>query len=170
VPGRSPAERGENADLLHLKAILQLTDADAAAVHDAVSRAAYGRAIEEVLSDHRLDSEEEGFLQRLRQELEIPRPLAEQLYEEGTQQARLRFLRRTATHDHVLVASRHHDLELTGQSTTTLEDAVRDALDQAVRAVPELHGFEVMRIRGDVAAGRVARWNVTLRVSRPARE
>jgi hypothetical protein len=153
-----------------LKKILQLTDADTAAVHDTASRAVYGRAIEEVLADHRLDPDEERFLQHLRQELEIPQSVAEQLYEEGTQQARQRFLRRTVAHDHVLVASRHPDLELRGESTTTLEDAVRDALAEAIRAVAELRSFEVTCIRGDVEGGRVARWHVVLRASLPPRD
>jgi flavin-binding protein dodecin len=153
----------ESADLTHLKGILHLGDAETAEVQDQVARSVYGEAINQVLEDHRLDPEEEEFLQRLRKDLDLPEEVAHALYSEGSERSRQRFLERTISHDHALVVPRQRTLKLTGTSTTTLEDAVNQAIVEAAQAVPDLNQVEVTQIHGDVENGRVARWQVQLK-------
>ena len=155
----------ESADIEHLRRVLLLSDADAADVHDQVARAVYGQAIDQVLADHRLDPEEAEFLRRLGGALALPEEERDHLYDEGARRARQRFLQRTLAHDSALVAGHGGVLELSGSSAHSLEDAIRDALAEAVRAVPELREFEVTKIGGEVGGGGVARWQVLVRAS-----
>ena len=160
----------ETADLAHLRGLLALSDADAGEVHDQVARAVYGRAIDQVLADHRLDPEEEEFLRRLGGTLAIDEPEQARLYDEGTQRARQRFLERTIVRDNVLLAPRHREIEVSGSSARSVEDAIRSALEEAATAVPDLRHFEVTKIRGELASGSVTRWEVALRAGFDAPE
>jgi len=155
----------ESADIEHLRRVLFVSDADAAAVHDQVACAVYGQAIDQVLADHRLDPEEAEFLRRLGGALALPDAERNHLYDEGERRARQRFLERTLAHDTVLVAGRHPVVELSGSSERSLEDAIQRALAEAVRAVPELRHFEVTKIHGALEGGAIARWEVSLRAS-----
>jgi flavin-binding protein dodecin len=61
----------------------------------------------------------------------------------------------------------HHvykTIELVGSSPTGVEDAVTTALDKAARTVRNLRWFEVTGTRGQIENGRVAHWQVTLKV------
>ena len=82
--------REESDDLAHLRGLLHLGEADARAIHDAVAVAVYGRAVDEVLADHRLDPDEEQFLARLRDELALTKEEADVLLREGEDRARRR--------------------------------------------------------------------------------
>ena len=53
--------------------------------------------------------------------------------------------------------------EFTGLSTTSIEDAVSDALAKATRLVPNLHWFEVVHTAGHVQEGGVQGWHVVVR-------
>ncbi len=55
-------------------------------------------------------------------------------------------------------------VELTGSSTTGLEDAVNNALLRASKSIHGLKWFEVGEIRGDVADGKAEHWQVTIKV------
>ena len=55
-------------------------------------------------------------------------------------------------------------LELTGSSTTGIEDAVSSAIAKASKTVRHIQWFEVVETRGHVADGKVAHWQVTLKV------
>ena len=55
-------------------------------------------------------------------------------------------------------------LELTGSSTVDIEDAVRTAIAKASESVRHIHWFEVTETRGHVVEGKVAHWQVTLKV------
>lgn len=55
-------------------------------------------------------------------------------------------------------------LELVGTSTTTVEDAVNNALTKANESVKQMRWFEVVETRGDIQDGRVAHWQVTVKV------
>ena len=55
-------------------------------------------------------------------------------------------------------------LELTGSSTTGIEDAVNAAVAKASETVRNLQWFEVVETRGHIRAGKVAYWQVTLKV------
>jgi dodecin len=152
----------ETADLAHLRSILGLDASDVNEIHEQVATALYGKAIDRVLEDHRVEPEEQAFLERLRHELHLSDEEARRLEAEGQRRARQRYLSRTVSANHLLVAS-DQILELTGRSASALEDAIRAALDEATRAVPELVWFEVVDVRGRVADGRVVHWEVALR-------
>ncbi|MFT4101105.1 MAG: dodecin family protein [Burkholderiaceae bacterium] len=61
----------------------------------------------------------------------------------------------------------HHvykSVELTGSSETSIEDAIQTAIAKASRSLHNLHWFEVIETRGHIADGKVAHWQVTLKV------
>ncbi|WP_284615514.1 dodecin [Aquabacterium humicola] len=55
-------------------------------------------------------------------------------------------------------------LELTGSSPTGIEDAVNNAIAKANETVRNIHWFEVIETRGHVVDGKVAHWQVTMKV------
>lgn len=55
-------------------------------------------------------------------------------------------------------------LELTGSSTTSMEDAIHGAIEKASETVRNIRWFEVVETRGQVDNGKVAHWQVTLKV------
>ena len=55
-------------------------------------------------------------------------------------------------------------LELAGSSTTSIEDAVQNAITKAHQSVRNIHWFTVTETRGHVTDGKVAHWQVTLKV------
>jgi flavin-binding protein dodecin len=60
--------------------------------------------------------------------------------------------------DHV-----YKKLELTGTSKTGLEDAIGNAIKRASTTVHNLKWFEVVDIRGEIAAGAPSYWQVTIK-------
>jgi flavin-binding protein dodecin len=142
-----------------------LASEEVQAIQDDVARVFYGHAMDQVLDDYRIDPEEEQFLHRLRAELGIDDEVAAQLQEEGTGRPRRRFLSRSLTGDAVFVASREAKLELTGSSETTVEDAVRGAIDEANRAGANLHSAAIDEIRVELSDGSFERWHVKLKAT-----
>ncbi len=61
--------------------------------------------------------------------------------------------------DHV-----YKQIELTGSSTTGIEDAVNTAIQRANKTVRNMRWFEVTDTRGHIENGRVAHWQVTLKI------
>lgn len=55
-------------------------------------------------------------------------------------------------------------IELTGTSTTSMEDAVNHALQRAAATLHNLRWFEVTQIRGDIDQSAVKHWQVTMKV------
>jgi dodecin len=55
-------------------------------------------------------------------------------------------------------------LELTGSSPTSSDDAVQRAIAKANESVRNIQWFEVTEIRGHVQDGKIAHWQVTLKV------
>jgi flavin-binding protein dodecin len=55
-------------------------------------------------------------------------------------------------------------IELTGSSTTGIEDAVQTAISKAHETVRHIHWFQVTETRGHVVDGKVAHWQVTVKV------
>lgn len=55
-------------------------------------------------------------------------------------------------------------LELTGSSTSGIEDAVNTAIVKASETVRNMQWFEVVETRGHIQDGKVAHWQVTLKV------
>jgi flavin-binding protein dodecin len=151
----------ELADLDHLAGLLQLNESDLAAVQDAVAVEIYGEAVEEVLADFRLDDGEETFLRSLRESLDLPEKTADRLYREGAGRARDRAMHEARTRDRLFL--RTPAGEFTGRSSSSLEDAIGDALTKASLAIPSLHWFEVIQIAGYVEDGRASGWHATLK-------
>jgi dodecin len=61
--------------------------------------------------------------------------------------------------DHV-----YKSLELTGSSSKSSDDAVRNAIAKAAKTVRNMHWFQVTETRGHVDGGKVAHWQVTLKI------
>ena len=61
--------------------------------------------------------------------------------------------------DHV-----YKTIELVGSSTRGVEDAVQKAITKAAETVRNLRWFEVLDTRGHIEAGKVAHWQVTVKL------
>jgi flavin-binding protein dodecin len=61
--------------------------------------------------------------------------------------------------DHV-----YKQIELTGTSGKSIEDAINNALARMSKTVRELRWFQVIEMRGEIAGNKVGRWQVTLKV------
>ncbi len=55
-------------------------------------------------------------------------------------------------------------IEVVGSSTSSIEDAVEKAVTRASATVRDLRWFEVKETRGHIEDGRVAHYQVTLRI------
>jgi dodecin len=55
-------------------------------------------------------------------------------------------------------------IELTGTATTSIEDAVDQAVKRAHKTVNNLCWFQVVETRGSIAKGKVDHWQVTIKV------
>lgn len=55
-------------------------------------------------------------------------------------------------------------IELVGSSATSIEGAVENAISRASATIREIRWFEVMETRGHVEDGRVAHYQVTLKI------
>lgn len=55
-------------------------------------------------------------------------------------------------------------VELVGTSGTSIEDAVQNALTLASNTVRNMRWFQVVETRGNIDNGKVAQWQVTLKV------
>ncbi len=61
--------------------------------------------------------------------------------------------------DHV-----YKKVELTGSSSVDMEGAVKNAIAKAGNTVKNMDWFEVMDTRGHIEDGKVAHWQVTIKV------
>lgn len=61
--------------------------------------------------------------------------------------------------DHV-----YKSVEVTGSSTTGIDDAIRGAVAKAATTVRHLEWFEVSDVRGHIADGAVAHFQVTVKL------
>jgi flavin-binding protein dodecin len=61
--------------------------------------------------------------------------------------------------DHV-----YKHLEITGSSAAGSDDAIRTAIERASQSVRNIKWFQVTETRGHVVDGKVAHWQVTLKV------
>jgi len=58
----------------------------------------------------------------------------------------------------------YKSLELTGSSTTNIEDAVTKAISRASKTIHDLKWFQITEIRGQIENSAVAHWQVTMKV------
>ncbi|MBL1263930.1 dodecin [Candidatus Methylomicrobium oryzae] len=61
--------------------------------------------------------------------------------------------------DHV-----YKKIELTGSSTVGLQDAIENAIARASQTVQNMRWFEVVETRGHIENGKIAHWQVTIKV------
>ena len=61
--------------------------------------------------------------------------------------------------DHV-----YKSIEITGSSTSGIEDAVNKAIAKAGESLRNIQWFNVVETRGHVRDGKVAYWQVTIKV------
>ena len=55
-------------------------------------------------------------------------------------------------------------IELVGTSTSSIEDAVQNAITTAAQTIKHMDWFEVSEMRGHITDGRVAQYQVVLKV------
>lgn len=55
-------------------------------------------------------------------------------------------------------------VELVGSSTTSSDDAIRAAISRASETMRSLRWFEVTETRGHIEDGKIAHWQVTVKV------
>jgi hypothetical protein len=61
--------------------------------------------------------------------------------------------------DHV-----YKQIELTGSSASSVEDAIRNAVERASKTMKNMRWFEVTDIRGHIEGGNLAHWQVTVKI------
>ena len=55
-------------------------------------------------------------------------------------------------------------IQLTGTSSTSIEDAVNNALARAQKTVHNMRWFEIVETRGMIEDGKTKQWQTTIRV------
>jgi flavin-binding protein dodecin len=58
----------------------------------------------------------------------------------------------------------YKQIEITGTSTRTVEDAVTKAIARANLTVKNLSWFQIVETRGNIKDGKVLHWQVTLKI------
>jgi hypothetical protein len=58
----------------------------------------------------------------------------------------------------------YKSVELTGSSTTSIEDAIKSAVSRAAKTVHNMRWFEMTGVRGHIDKGAVAHWQVTVKI------
>ncbi|MGZ4959169.1 MAG: dodecin [Methylomonas sp.] len=55
-------------------------------------------------------------------------------------------------------------IELTGSSSIGIQQAIENAVDQAAHSIDNMRWFEVVETRGHIEDGKIAHWQVTIKV------
>ncbi|MDQ5887860.1 MAG: dodecin [Pseudomonadota bacterium] len=55
-------------------------------------------------------------------------------------------------------------LELVGSSTVSSDEAIRNAITKAADSVRNMDWFEVTQTRGHIVDGKIAHWQVSIRI------
>jgi flavin-binding protein dodecin len=63
-----------------------------------------------------------------------------------------------------MTAHTYKMIELVGSSTTGTDDAISNAIAKAAQSVRHMDWFEVVETRGHIVDGKVAHYQVTLKV------
>lgn len=58
----------------------------------------------------------------------------------------------------------YKQIEITGTSSTSIEEAVNNAISRADASLDSLRWFEVTEIRGAISKGEVDHWQVTSKI------
>lgn len=55
-------------------------------------------------------------------------------------------------------------IDVVGTSSTSVEDAIQNAISTSSNTVRDMKWFEVLETRGRIEGGEVAQWQVTVRI------
>lgn len=55
-------------------------------------------------------------------------------------------------------------IEITGTSSSSIEEAIQNAISRASKTVHSLRWFEVIETRGDITEGKIQHWQVTVKI------
>ena len=55
-------------------------------------------------------------------------------------------------------------IELTGSSSVGIQDAIENAVAKASKTLHDLRWFEVVETRGHIDQGKIAHWQVTIKI------
>jgi dodecin len=55
-------------------------------------------------------------------------------------------------------------IELTGSSPVSIQAAIENAINKASKTIHDMRWFEVVETRGHIADGKVAHWQVTIKI------
>ena len=55
-------------------------------------------------------------------------------------------------------------IELTGSSSTGVQDAIENAIGRASQTIRNMRWFEVVETRGQIDDGKIAHWQVTIKI------
>jgi len=58
----------------------------------------------------------------------------------------------------------YKSVELTGSSNKSSDDAIRVAIERASKTIRDIRWFHVTDVRGHVEDGKIAHWQVTLKI------
>jgi flavin-binding protein dodecin len=58
----------------------------------------------------------------------------------------------------------YKQVELTGSSKTSIEEAIQNAISKASKTLRNLHWFQVVETRGYIENGKVDYWQVTIKL------
>jgi flavin-binding protein dodecin len=58
----------------------------------------------------------------------------------------------------------YKSIEITGSSSQSIQHAIETGIAKASKTLRNLHWFEVIETRGHIDAGKVAHWQVTIKV------
>ena len=61
--------------------------------------------------------------------------------------------------DHV-----YKKIELTGSSTVGMQEAIENAVSKAASTTQDMRWFEVVETRGHIENGKIAHWQVTIKI------
>lgn len=61
--------------------------------------------------------------------------------------------------DHV-----YKSIEVTGSSTTGQDDAIRRAIEKSGESLHHMRWFQVLDTRGHIENGKIAHWQVTIKI------
>lgn len=55
-------------------------------------------------------------------------------------------------------------IELTGSSENSIQEAIENAIARASKSLHDMRWFEVVETRGHIDEGKIAHWQVTIKV------
>jgi len=55
-------------------------------------------------------------------------------------------------------------IELTGSSTHGIQEAIENAISKASQTIRDMRWFEVVETRGHIVDGKIAHWQVTIKI------